>query len=227
MIKKFFGQLKEKIVVQAKDIAMEQANDLITKGTEQANKRVQSFLGIKNEETKEEMNNCEETKVEIVSASQSSESSDISKYQNAEQFEQNLQKGLTEVAKNFATANPKEALEAINKLTNMAGEVAKFTEVQKTRRKEIEAQRDIIVEQIKSRKEIILLTLEKTFDERKDMFKKYFDIVDDALAKDNIELLKLGLGSINNLAATSPFKALESIESTQKALGDSNHTWNF
>ena len=131
------------------------------------------------------------------------------------------------VLNNFVTRNPKEALEAMNKLTEMAGEVAKFTEVQKTRRKEIEAQRDIIVEQIKSKKEIILYTLERTFDERKDNFRKLFDVIDDALAKNNIQQLQLGLSSMNHLAALSPFKSLESIESTQKALGDKDHTWNF
>ena len=64
-------------------------------------------------------------------------------------------------------------------------------------------------------------------DERKDNFRKLFDVIDDALAKNNIQQLQLGLSSMNHLAALSPFKSLESIESTQKALGDKDHTWNF
>lgn len=229
MIKKIFGELKNKVVEQAKEIAMEKANDLITKGTEQANKQVQSFLGIKEEDVQSERLPSKpiSQEAEVLIPEIVPSFLDETKYQDADAFEKNLQNRLTDVAKDFASKNPKEALEAINKLTDMAGDVAKFTEVQKTKRKEIEAQRDIIVEQIKSKKEIILYTLEKTFDERKENFRKLFDVVDDALAKNNIQQLQLGLSRINELAASSPFKALESIESTQKALGDKNHTWDF
>jgi hypothetical protein len=51
--------------------------------------------------------------------------------------------------------------------------------------------------------------------------------VDDAIAKNNMEQLALGLNSINQLAQSSPFKDLVSLESTQAALTDKNHTWDF
>lgn len=146
---------------------------------------------------------------------------------NGEKFEKDLQKGLLGVAQGLATTNPKEALEAVNNFVSIAGEVAKFTEVQKTARKQIEAERDIAVKKIQDQKDIILHYLEKSFDERKKNFEKLFCIVDEAIAKNNMEELALGLNSINQLATSSPFKDLTSVEATQAALADKNHTWDF
>ncbi|WP_201786713.1 hypothetical protein [Acinetobacter venetianus] len=52
-------------------------------------------------------------------------------------------------------------------------------------------------------------------------------LVDEAIAKNNMEELALGLNSINQLATSSPFKNLTSVEATQAALADKNHTWDF
>ena len=228
MFKKIFDEIKDRAIEQAKEIAAEKANDLISQGKEYADEKVNHYLGTKKKEVEQEESPSKSgQRYEGVIEPEIIPSSNELNYQDADAFEKKLQNGLSDLCKNFATGNPEEALEAMNKLTEMAGEVAKFTEVQKTKRKEIEAQRDIIVEQIKSKKEIILYTLERTFDERKDNFRKLFDVIDDALAKNNIQQLQLGLSSMNHLAALSPFKSLESIESTQKALGDKDHTWNF
>ncbi|MFW1956363.1 hypothetical protein ACG91D_12360 [Acinetobacter guillouiae] len=146
---------------------------------------------------------------------------------NGEKFEKDLHNSFLGVAQSLATANPKEALEAVNNFVSMAGEVAKFTEVQKTTRKQIEAERDIAVNSIQAQKNIILVYLEKSFDERKENFERLFSIVDDAITKNNKEQLALGLNSINQLANSSPFKALTSVETTQAALMDKDHTWDF
>lgn len=228
MFKKIFGEIKDRAIEKAKEIAAEKANDFISQGKEYADEKVNHYLGTKKKEVEQEESPFKSgQRDEGVIEPEIIPSSNELNYQDADAFEKKLQNELFGLCKNFATGNPQEALEAMNKLTEMAGEVAKFTEVQKTKRKEIEAQRDIIVEQIKSKKEIILYTLERTFDERKDNFRKLFDVIDDALAKNNIQQLQLGLSSMNHLAALSPFKSLESIESTQKALGDKDHTWNF
>ena len=228
MLKKFISGIKEKAIEQAKEFAQEKANELMKRGSQEADKRIKSISSKDNDNAEVVENRKNTTKeIEVITPNIISTTSDDEKYKDGDAFEKKLNTDLIEVGKNFASANPKEALEAFNSLCNMAGEVTKFTEVQKTKRKAIEAQRDIIVEQIKSNKEIILYTLEKTFDEREKMFRKYFEVIDDALSKNNIQQLQLGLGSINQLAATSPFKSLENIESTQKALNNKNHTWNF
>jgi hypothetical protein len=148
-------------------------------------------------------------------------------YQDADAFEENLHNNLQGMVSSLAAANPAEAKEVLDGFVAMAGEVTKFTEVQKTKRKEIEAQRDIIVEKIHSQKEIILSYLEKSFDERKENFAKLFTVVDSAIANNNMQELALGLDSINKLADSSPFKALASLEGTKLALEDKNTEWDF
>jgi hypothetical protein len=148
-------------------------------------------------------------------------------YQDADAFEEKLHGNLQGMVSSLAAGNPAEAKEVVNGFVAMAGEVTKFTEVQKTKRKEIEAQRDIIVEKIHSQKEIILSYLEKSFDERKENFAKLFTIVDSDIANNNMQQLAMGLDSINKLADSSPFKALASLEGTKLALSDKTTEWDF
>ena len=42
-----------------------------------------------------------------------------------------------------------------------------------------------------------------------------------------MQQLAMGLDSINQLAASSPFKALATLESTKEAINDKNHIWDF
>ena len=129
--------------------------------------------------------------------------------------------------KSIAAGNPAEAAQVLKRFIEVAGEVAKFTEQQKTERKEIEAKRDINISRIQAQKEIIMVYLEKSFDERKENFSKLFQVIDHAIANNNMQQLAMGLDSINQLAASSPFKALATLESTKEAINDKNHIWDF
>ncbi|WP_316849068.1 hypothetical protein [Pedobacter agri] len=149
------------------------------------------------------------------------------KYINAENFEKNLNGGLNGIAYGLAAGNPAEAAAVLNNFVTMAAEVSRFTEVQKTKRTEIEAQRDVYVERVRAQKDLMILYLEKSFDERKTNFEKLFQVVDHAITNNNMQQLSMGLESINNLASSSPFKDLSSLEATQQALTDKNHIWDF
>jgi hypothetical protein len=154
---------------------------------------------------------------------------DETAYQDADSFEKNIRTSLTRMTSNIITGrvDPLVIKNMVNDMLNMAGEVAKFSEVQKTKRKEIEAKRDIIVEKIHSQKEIILSYLDKSFDERRENFSKLFSLVDNAITNNNIQQLAMGLDSINKLAASSPFKELASLDTTKLALHDESHEWDF
>ena len=52
-------------------------------------------------------------------------------------------------------------------------------------------------------------------------------MVDDALEKDNMQELAMGLEGIIKLADSSPFKDLQTVEATAAALTDPNHEWSF
>ena len=118
-------------------------------------------------------------------------------------------------------------IDIINKLADIVSDVEKFREVQKTKRSIIESNKEMFISKINAQKEILLLHLEKTFDERKDIFVKYFKVIDDALEKNNIQQLAIGLNSISELAKSSPFKDLEDINKIGLALQDKNQEWDF
>ena len=124
-------------------------------------------------------------------------------------------------------ANPGEALAVVDNLVQIAGEVKKFREVQETKRAAIEAERQVVISKIRAQRNLLIKYLDKTFDERKENFNKLFDVIDDALVKDNIQQLSVGLNSFNELAKSSPFKDLADIELVGKALEDKDHEWEF
>ncbi|NLA65299.1 MAG: hypothetical protein GX862_05120 [Leucobacter sp.] len=69
--------------------------------------------------------------------------------------------------------------------------------------------------------------LERSFDERAHNFGKLFAIVDDALDTHNMTALALGLESVVQLATSSPFKDLRTVEETAAALSNPDHEWDF
>ena len=179
------------------------------------------FIGQNNDtSSSREVEDVEHIEIETINISEPD-------YWDGDKYEVELRNKLNSISKNVASGNPTEAISALNSLVSIVGDVAKFTEVQKTKRRGIDAQRDVIVSCIQSQEKIILDYLEKSFDERKENFAKLFAVIDDAVAKNNMEQLAMGLDSINKLAASSPFKALTCMESTQKALLDKKHIWDF
>jgi hypothetical protein len=142
-------------------------------------------------------------------------------------FDDNLHKNLQSTISKLAAANPAEVVDTLKTFISIAGEVKNFTEDQKTKRKEIEAKRDFLVNKIQTQKEIILTYLDKSFDERKKQFEKHFKVIDDAIEKNNIQQLAMGLDSMNKLAASSPFKDLANIDNVKHALGDKTYEWDF
>ena len=122
---------------------------------------------------------------------------------------------------------PLAALDIVNNIVNASREVAKFTEEQITKRCEIEKEKQIAIAEIQKQRDVLLLYLEKTFDERKSQFSKFFDIVDHALQSGNMQELAVGLDNINRLANSSPFKNLTDLNSVSAALENKNTEWDF
>ncbi|MCL1895672.1 MAG: hypothetical protein FWG03_03905 [Clostridiales bacterium] len=147
-------------------------------------------------------------------------------YYDGERFESQMLAKMKSSAA-IAITSPDGVTAAIGDLAEMAIEVYKFGEVQETKRVEIAAQRDVAIANIEAQKVVLLDYLEKSFDERKENFRMFFRVVDDALEKDNMQELAFGLESIIKLAQSSPFKDLRTIEETAAALGDPGHEWDF
>lgn len=123
--------------------------------------------------------------------------------------------------------NPDVALDAVKLLGNIASDTIRYTEEQETKREEIRTVRDAPIARIKAIGENLRFYLEKSFDERKEMFAKQIECVDRALADGNNEMLALALDSINKLAASSPFKNLSDVSDIKKSLADKNTEWDI
>ena len=123
--------------------------------------------------------------------------------------------------------SPAEVLSTIKAFTEAATDAVKFCEVQETMREEIRANRDARIKQLEAQRDIIMNYLDHSFDERKYLFEKQFKIVDHALTTGNSEELALSLQNINDLANSSPFKALADLGSVQNSLKQQNSTFDI
>lgn len=103
-------------------------------------------------------------------------------------------------------------------LVSLYKDTTKVIEEEKTKREKIQADRDVKLEAIKFQRDFFMEYLEKTYDERKENFAKLFMVIDDAIKKDNIQQLSIGLDSLNKLAAESPFKVIADINALSDAL---------
>ena len=147
-------------------------------------------------------------------------------YHDADAFVENAQGRMEQIAV-AAVANRADVVGVVRDLILMAGEVRKFEEAQVTVRTGIAASRDKALAIIEAQKAAMMTYLDKTFDERKENFTALFAVVDEALAKNNMQALSMGLESIIKLADSSPFKDLQTVEATAAALTDPDHQWDF
>lgn len=116
------------------------------------------------------------------------------------------------------------AAESFEKFITIAGEVAKFTELQETKRTQIRSNADVAIKKVEAMREVLQEYLTKSFDERSAIFAKHFEVVDSALINGDTAMLSAGLNAINELAASSPFKALADFNSVQQMLLTDNET---
>jgi hypothetical protein len=116
------------------------------------------------------------------------------------------------------------AAESFEKFITIAGEVAKFTELQETKRTQIRSNADVAIKKVEAMREVLQEYLTKSFDERSAIFAKHFEVVDSALVNGDTAMLSAGLNAINELAASSPFKALADFNSVQQMLLTDNET---
>lgn len=158
--------------------------------------------------------------------SEGPQESDSDEYEDAEAFSASVDSAVQNLA-GETIVSPDQVVDAVMTLVVMAGEVRKFEEAQITKRVGIAADRDIAIAQIKAQQELLTDYLERSFDERAQNFSKLFTVVDEALDSGNMTALALGLESVIQLASTSPFKDLRTVEETATALANPNHEWDF
>lgn len=137
-----------------------------------------------------------------------------------EQFIQQQQQKLSKLP----TGTPSEVMSTIKAIGEAAIDAIKFCEIQETKREGIRAQRDVIIRRIDKTADLVKTYLDKTFDERRYQFDKYFQLVDKAIENGDQNLLAMTLQNINALSASSPFKELKAIG---EAINNPNTEWDI
>lgn len=120
--------------------------------------------------------------------------------------------------------------EAISALSIMGTEIAKAVQVcqiEETKRVEIRSRMEVEVTRINAISNLLSDYLNKTFDERAELFDNYFAVLDKAIASGDSDLMAATLGSITSLAAQSPFKNLADLSAVQQQLGQGDTLWDI
>ena len=186
-----------------------------------ADELTEEGIVVSNDTTEEDI--TENTLVETIEETEVTEDiSCIKEDMTAEEDEQFVNYVFDNTQLDFSSSQA--AAESFEKFITIAGEVAKFTELQETKRTQIRSNADVAIKKVDAMREVLQEYLTKSFDERSAIFAKHFEVVDSALINGDTAMLSAGLNAINELAASSPFKALADFNSVQQMLLTDNET---
>lgn len=186
-----------------------------------ADELTEEGIVVSNDTTEEDI--TENTIVETIEETEITEDiSCVKEDMTAEEDEQFVNYVFDNTQLDFSSSQA--AAESFEKFITIAGEVAKFTELQETKRTQIRSNADVAIKKVEAMREVLQEYLTKSFDERSAIFAKHFEVVDSALINGDTAMLSAGLNAINELAASSPFKALADFNSVQQMLLTDNET---
>ena len=186
-----------------------------------ADELTEEGIVVSNDTTEEDI--TENTLVETIEETEVTEDiSCVKEDMTAEEDEQFVNYVFDNTQLDFSSSQA--AAESFEKFITIAGEVAKFTELQETKRTKIRSNADVAIKKVEAMREVLQEYLTKSFDERGAIFAKHFEVVDSALINGDTAMLSAGLNAINELAASSPFKALADFNSVQQMLLTDNET---
>lgn len=118
-------------------------------------------------------------------------------------------------------------IEVIKDITEAYYSYKEISESEKTKRQQIKSWERVNVDRIRAQREILMRYLDQSFDERKENFKRLFNILDQCIEQGNTESLALTLKSVIDLARSSPFKDLESGANVRALLQDPDREFEF
>ena len=186
-----------------------------------ADELTEEGIVVSNDTTEEDI--TENTLVETIEETEVTEDiSCVKEGMTAEEDEQFVNYVFDNTQLDFSSSQA--AAESFEKFITIAGEVAKFTELQETKRTQIRSNADVAIKKVEAMREVLQEYLTKSFDERSAIFAEHFEVVDSALINGDTAMLFAGLNAINELAASSPFKALADFNSVQQMLLTDNET---
>ena len=99
---------------------------------------------------------------------------------------------------------PLEAVEGLKMVLSALQENNKTTEQERTKRKYIEAQKEIEITRIKEQANFLKNSMNNSFSERRENFDKLFEVIDKSLDTNNINALNVALSTVIKIAEQSP-----------------------
>ena len=118
-------------------------------------------------------------------------------------------------------------LQCLNDIVTSCTEYLKIQEQEKTKRQEITTREKITIAEIQAKRELLINSLECSFDERAKNFNSLFQLVERAIDNEDNQQLSLALQGIITLAQSSPFDSLTDFSRVKAALDDPNHVWEL
>ena len=85
----------------------------------------------------------------------------------------------------------------------------------------------MVIHQINAQRDIPMTYLEHSFDERRENFQQFFEILDRAIDKGDTANVAATLSSIVELAQSSPFKDIASVQAVRNVLADQNSEYEI
>lgn len=123
-----------------------------------------------------------------------------------------------------------DAIQGLDSVRESIFDYLRLKEEAKTKRVAIEKAAQVKIEHIRAQRDVLLFYLDKSFEERRRNFEELFYRLDKASEKNTPESLKemaLILGSILELAKTSPFKDIATPEKFLDFLNDPTTTFEL
>jgi len=125
-------------------------------------------------------------------------------------------KSGAKVVKNTSSTQVVSTIDSFVKLIEAYKENHKVTEEQETIRRNIEAQKEVTIEEIRAKKELMLNYFDNIFKERKETYKNFFEMIDKGIETGNMELVQMGTNSIVHIVTASPLKELGDFRNSNK-----------
>ena len=118
-------------------------------------------------------------------------------------------------------------LQCLNDIVTSCTEYLKIQEQEKAKRQEITTREKITIAEIQAKRDLLINSLECSFDERAKNFNSLFQLVERAIDNEDNQQLSLALQGIITLAQSSPFDSLTDLSRVKAALDDPNHVWEL
>lgn len=115
-----------------------------------------------------------------------------------------------------------DALNLVNTIISEVGDWVRVVQEEQTKQAVIQAEAEVRIAAIQHDGELLLGYLDRSFDERRELFKGHFEALRLALQSGSTDQVAAILGAITTLAVKSPFEDLKDIESIRATWADSN-----